>query len=63
MRWSKGSGRSVWWAPVVAALLLAVGASCGEDEGNNATSSVAAGTTSSGLPGTWVTVPGFDEVT
>lgn len=59
---SKRRGRTVWWAPVVAALLLGVVASCGEDAGNNATSSGATGSTSSSLPGTWLTVPGFDDV-
>lgn len=60
---SKRRGRTVWLAPIVAAVLLAVGASCGEDAGNNATSSGATGSTSSSLPGTWLTAPGFDDVT
>jgi len=59
---ANGIGRTIWWA-AVAALLLAVGASCGEDADSSATSSAADASTSSSLAGTWQTVPGFDDVT
>jgi hypothetical protein len=63
MRRTRGSSRTVWWAHVVAALLLALGVSCGGDAGNNVTSSMATGSANSSLQGKWLTVTGFDEVT
>lgn len=61
MGWRKRRVERLWWALVVVALLLATGA-C-EKDASNGTSAGAAASINSGLTGTWVTVPGYDDVT
>ena len=60
----KRSDRAVRWGLAAGALLMAVGVACGEDADNVIRSSATSpGATSSALAGTWVTAPGFDDVT
>jgi hypothetical protein len=58
---SKRKVERLWWTPVVVALLLATRA-C-EKDASDGTSSGPAGSISSDVTGTWVTVPGYDDVT
>jgi len=60
----RGSDRAVRWALAVGALLMTVGVACGEDMGDvTSPGATSSGAASSGLAGTWVTAPGFDDVT